>query len=58
MEVGPLARVLVLYASGDETTRGLVDKYLKPARLPVSACSDDRPVSRPGRWRRSSSSMR
>ncbi|HPE80724.1 MAG TPA: nickel-dependent hydrogenase large subunit [Gammaproteobacteria bacterium] len=28
MEVGPLARVLVLYAKGDEATRGLVDSTL------------------------------
>jgi len=37
MEVGPLARVLVLYASGDKTTRGLVDNTLSRLGLPVSA---------------------
>ena len=37
MEVGPLARVLVLYASGDRATRGLVDHSLSRLDLPVSA---------------------
>lgn len=37
MEVGPLARVLVLYAGGDQTTRGLVDHALGRLDLPVSA---------------------
>lgn len=37
MEVGPLARVLVSYASGDKTVRGLVDHALKQLDLPVTA---------------------
>lgn len=37
MEVGPLARVLILYASGDRATRGLVDHSLSRLGLPVSA---------------------
>ena len=37
MEVGPLARVLILYASGDRATRGLVDHALSRLDLPVSA---------------------
>lgn len=37
MEVGPLARVLVLYASGDPATRGLVDYSLSRLGLPITA---------------------
>jgi hydrogenase large subunit len=37
MEVGPLARVLMLYASGHEQTRSLVDMTLKTLDLPVDA---------------------
>lgn len=37
VEVGPLARVLILYASGDMRTRGLVDHSLGRLGLPVSA---------------------
>lgn len=37
MEVGPLARVLVLYASGHAQTRALVDSTLQKLDLPVSA---------------------
>ncbi|MEJ1963618.1 MAG: nickel-dependent hydrogenase large subunit [Gammaproteobacteria bacterium] len=37
MEVGPLARVLMLYASGHEPTRELADKALKQLDLPVEA---------------------
>ncbi|MEJ2479707.1 MAG: nickel-dependent hydrogenase large subunit [Acidihalobacter sp.] len=35
VEVGPLARVLMLYASGDEATRGLVNGALSKLDLPV-----------------------
>ncbi len=37
MEVGPLARVLMLYAQGDPDTRELVDGTLKTLDLPVDA---------------------
>ncbi len=37
MEVGPLARVLMLYASGHEPTRELADKTLKQLDLPLEA---------------------
>ena len=37
MEVGPLARVLMLYASGHEQTRSLVDMTLKNLDAPVDA---------------------
>lgn len=37
MEVGPLARVLMLYASGHEQTRSLVDMTLKTLDAPVDA---------------------
>lgn len=37
MEVGPLARVLMLYASGHEPTRELVTKALQQLDLPVAA---------------------
>ena len=37
MEVGPLARVLMLYASGHAGTRELVDGALEQLRLPLSA---------------------
>jgi hydrogenase large subunit len=37
MEVGPLARVLVLYAKGHEQTRELVDSTLKTLDVPVRA---------------------
>jgi hydrogenase large subunit len=37
MEVGPLARVLMLYASGHEQTKGLVDSTLKKLDIPVTA---------------------
>ncbi|MDU6255531.1 MAG: nickel-dependent hydrogenase large subunit, partial [Staphylococcus warneri] len=37
VEVGPLARVLILYASGDVRTRGLVDHSLGRLGLPISA---------------------
>ena len=37
VEVGPLARVLVLYASGHRQTRELVDSALKQLDAPVSA---------------------
>lgn len=37
MEVGPLARVLVLYASGHAQTKELVDYALKTLDVPVSA---------------------
>jgi hydrogenase large subunit len=37
MEVGPLARVLMLYASGHEQTKALVDMTLKTLDLPVDA---------------------
>jgi hydrogenase large subunit len=37
MEVGPLARVLMLYASGHEQTKSLVDMTLKTLDLPVDA---------------------
>jgi hydrogenase large subunit len=37
MEVGPLARVLVLYASGDEATQELVNSTLATLELPVEA---------------------
>ncbi len=37
MEVGPLARVLMLYASGHEQTKSLVDMTLKTLDAPVDA---------------------
>jgi hydrogenase large subunit len=37
MEVGPLARVLMLYASGHEPTRELANHALKKLELPVTA---------------------
>lgn len=37
MEAGPLARVLIAYASGDKTVRGLVDHALAQLDLPVTA---------------------
>ena len=37
MEVGPLARVLMLYANGDERTKALVDGTLKQLDLPLEA---------------------
>lgn len=37
MEVGPLARVLMLYASGHEQTKSLVDMALKTLDVPVGA---------------------
>ena len=37
MEVGPLARVLMLYARRDPATRELVDKALRQLDLPVAA---------------------
>jgi len=37
MEVGPLARVLAMYASGHEQTKDLVDYVLKTLNVPVSA---------------------
>jgi hydrogenase large subunit len=37
MEVGPLARVLMLYASGDAATRELADKALAQLNVPIQA---------------------
>ncbi len=37
VEVGPLARVLMLYVKGHEQTRELVDRSLKTLNLPVDA---------------------
>lgn len=37
MEVGPLARVLMLYASGDEATKELATKALGQLQLPVES---------------------
>jgi hydrogenase large subunit len=37
MEVGPLARVLMLYASGHEPTKALADKTLSQLDLPLEA---------------------
>ena len=37
MEVGPLARVLLMYAKGHQQTRALVDSTLKTLDVPVSA---------------------
>ncbi|MFK5985313.1 MAG: nickel-dependent hydrogenase large subunit [Pseudomonadota bacterium] len=37
MEVGPLARVLMLYAKGNEATIELVDKTLKTLDLPIES---------------------
>jgi hydrogenase large subunit len=37
MEVGPLARVLVMYAAGHEQTRELVDSTLKALDAPIDA---------------------
>ena len=37
MEVGPLARVLMLYASGHESTKALVDGTLARLEVPVTA---------------------
>ncbi|GAB6052814.1 nickel-dependent hydrogenase large subunit [Magnetospira thiophila] len=37
MEVGPLARVLLLYAKGHEQTRALADSTLKTLDLPIEA---------------------
>jgi len=36
MEVGPLARVLAMYASGQEQTRALVDQVLRTLDVPVT----------------------
>lgn len=37
MEAGPLSRVLIAYAGGDKTVRGLVNHALKQLDLPVTA---------------------
>ena len=37
MEVGPLARVLMLYATGNKQTKELVDYTLKTLDVPVTA---------------------
>jgi hydrogenase large subunit len=37
METGPLARVLMMYASGHEPTKGLADKTLAQLDLPLAA---------------------
>ncbi len=37
MEVGPLARVLVMYASGNKATVGLVDAVLETLKAPTAA---------------------
>jgi hydrogenase large subunit len=37
METGPLARILMLYASGHEPTRDLADKALSQLKLPLEA---------------------
>jgi hydrogenase large subunit len=37
MEVGPLARVLAMYAGGHEQTKSLVDTVLKTLNVPISA---------------------
>ncbi len=37
MEVGPLARTLIAYASGDEEVKGLVDHVLKTLDVPITA---------------------
>jgi Ni,Fe-hydrogenase I large subunit len=37
MEVGPLARVLMLYAKGHEPTRALADQALRTLDLPLTA---------------------
>jgi hydrogenase large subunit len=37
MEVGPLARVLMLYASGNQATRELADKSLAQLNVPLAA---------------------
>ena len=37
MEVGPLARVLMLYAQGHEQTKGLVDETLRALEVPIDA---------------------
>ena len=37
MEVGPLARVLMLYASGDTATRELAGKALTQLNVPIQA---------------------
>ena len=37
MEVGPLARVLMLYATGHEATQGLVNSVLRELKLPLTA---------------------
>jgi hydrogenase large subunit len=37
MEVGPLARVLMLYATGHEPTKALADQALKALDLPITA---------------------
>jgi hydrogenase large subunit len=37
MEVGPLARVLAMYAGGHEQTKSLVDAVLKTLDVPISA---------------------
>ena len=41
MEVGPLARVLMLYASGHEPTRDLANYALKKLDLPLTAMFSD-----------------
>ena len=37
MEVGPLAHILMLYATGHEKTRDMVDKTLTDLKLPIDA---------------------
>jgi hydrogenase large subunit len=37
METGPLARVLMMYAKGDEVTRDVVDRSLRQLQLPLDA---------------------
>lgn len=37
MEAGPLSRMLIAYASGDKSVRGLVDHALKQLDLPITA---------------------
>jgi hydrogenase large subunit len=37
VEVGPLARVLMLYAAGHEPTRALADQALRKLDLPLTA---------------------
>jgi Ni,Fe-hydrogenase I large subunit len=55
MEVGPLARVLVAYVSGDKRTKELVDGALSKLGVTPTALFSTLGRWQPGVWRRNSS---